>query len=108
MAYRDLRTFLEDLREAGELAHVEVEVDPNQEIGAICRMVCREGGPALFFERVNGTDIFFAANVFGSRGRALPGGVDRRRRPAPRSHPLGRLERERRRSVYHPRRLRWA
>ena len=69
MAYRDLRTFLDDLREAGELAHVEVEVDPNQEIGAICRKVCREGGPALLFERVKGTDISFAANVFGSRGR---------------------------------------
>ena len=69
MAYRDLRTFLDDLREAGELAHVEVEVDPNQEIGAICRKVCREGGPALLFEGVKGTDISFAANVFGSPGR---------------------------------------
>lgn len=69
MSNRDLRSFLDRLRAEGDLAHVEIEVDPEQEIGAICQKVCQEGGPALFLERVKGTNIPFVTNVFGSRHR---------------------------------------
>ncbi len=55
----------------GELAHVEIEVDPDLEIGALCQKVCPEDGPALFLERVKGTSIRFVTNVFGSRRRTV-------------------------------------
>lgn len=69
MAYRDLRSFLDDLRAEGELAHVEVEVDPDQEIGAICHKASLEDGPALLFERVKGSDLAHLTNVYGTRRR---------------------------------------
>jgi len=69
MAYRELRHFLDDLRTEGDLVHVTVEVDPDQEIGAICHKVCREDGPALFFERIKGSDFPHLTNVYGNRRR---------------------------------------
>ena len=60
---------LDDLRAEGELAHVEVEVDPDQEIGAICHKASLEDGPALLFERVKGSDLPHLTNVYGTRRR---------------------------------------
>ena len=69
MAYRDLRGFLNDLRAEGDLVHVTAEVDPDQEIGAICHQVCLEDGPALLFENVKGYDLPHLTNVYGNRRR---------------------------------------
>ncbi len=45
------------------------EVDPDQEIGAICHKVSLEDGPALLFERVKGSDLPHLTNVYGTRRR---------------------------------------
>jgi UbiD family decarboxylase len=65
----DLRTFLEGLRRAGELAEIDVEVDPDLELAEIHRRVIAEGGPALLFKRVKGFDSPTVTNLFGTQSR---------------------------------------
>ncbi|HVS08817.1 MAG TPA: UbiD family decarboxylase [Planctomycetota bacterium] len=65
----DLRTFLEDLRRAGELAEIDAEVDPDLEVAEIHRRVIAEGGPALLFKRVEGFDSPTVTNLFGTQSR---------------------------------------
>jgi len=65
----DLQTFLEHLERHGELLRVRVEVDPALEITEIATRVVREEGPALLFERVQGSPYPLAINIFGSRRR---------------------------------------
>ncbi len=77
---RDFQTFLKQLESAGELKRVPVEVDPVLEAGAIADRVAKEpgGGPALLFEKVRGSTLPVAMNVYGSARRmALALGVDR-------------------------------
>ena len=71
MAYRDLRDFLRRLEEAGELHHVGVEVDPVLEIAEIADRVSKmeEGGKALLFHKVKGSEFSTAVNLFGSYRR---------------------------------------
>ena len=69
MKYRDLREFMEALERQGELVRVTPEVDPHLEITEICQRVVREEGPALLFERVEGSDFPLLINLFGSRRR---------------------------------------
>jgi 4-hydroxy-3-polyprenylbenzoate decarboxylase len=70
MAYTSLADFLEELAEAGELARVGAEVDPNLEIAEITRRVADAGGPALLFERVRGRSIAVVTNLLGTPCRA--------------------------------------
>jgi 4-hydroxy-3-polyprenylbenzoate decarboxylase len=65
----DLRGFLRAIDAAGELRRVRVPVDPRLEITEIVQRVLRAGGPALLFERVEGSDLALAINLFGSRRR---------------------------------------
>ncbi|BCV20043.1 menaquinone biosynthesis decarboxylase [Moorella sp. Hama-1] len=66
MAHRDLQAYLAYL-EANNLLHrVKVEVDPIFEIAAISDRVIKRGGPALLFERVKGSTLPVATNLFGS------------------------------------------
>ena len=69
MAYTDLRHFLQRLRGEGELATVSAEVDPRYEVGAVCRKVLNGRGPALWFERVKGSDLPLVVDVFATRKR---------------------------------------
>ncbi|MBN9425474.1 MAG: UbiD family decarboxylase [Burkholderiales bacterium] len=69
MPFQDLREFLTLLEERGHLARVKAQVSPNYEIGAICRKVLNDRGPALLFEKVEGSDFPLAANVMGTRER---------------------------------------
>jgi 4-hydroxy-3-polyprenylbenzoate decarboxylase len=55
MQYRDLRDFIDQLEQRGELHRVSVEVDPYLEITEICDRTLRAGGPALLFERPKGS-----------------------------------------------------
>jgi len=68
MAYRDLHGFLEQLDILGELRRVRVAVDPAQEIAEITDRVSKrlDGGPALLFEAVKGSEFPVATNLFGS------------------------------------------
>lgn len=71
MGYPDLQSFLAGLEESAELHRVPVEVDPVLEIAAVTDRVCKTpgGGKALLFERVKGSAIPVAANLFGSESR---------------------------------------
>ncbi len=69
MAYRDLRDFMSQLEQDGELLRVGVPVSPRLEMTALCDRVLRAGGPALLFERPTGHTIPVLANLFGTPHR---------------------------------------
>jgi len=87
LPYTDLQSFINDLDERGQLKRVGVEVDSILEISAITDRVSRmpaagdaappitdpvhgrQGGHALLFENVKGSDIPVAINIFGSYDR---------------------------------------
>jgi 4-hydroxy-3-polyprenylbenzoate decarboxylase len=54
MAYRDLRDFIAQLEQMGELKRVSVEVSTHLEMTALCDRTLRAGGPALLFEHPTG------------------------------------------------------
>jgi len=53
-AVHDFREWIALLESQGELRRVKAEVDWNEEIGAITRMVLSARGPALLFENIKG------------------------------------------------------
>jgi 4-hydroxy-3-polyprenylbenzoate decarboxylase len=65
----DLRSFIERLRSAGELAVVDAEVDPYLEIAEIADRASKARGPALLFRRVKGHGLPVLMNQFGSPRR---------------------------------------
>ncbi len=73
MQYRDLRDFIDQLEQRGELHRVSVEVDPYLEITEICDRTLRAGGPALLFERPKGSRIPLLGNLFGTPRRVALG-----------------------------------
>lgn len=95
MHFKDLQSFLNELRRRGQLHDVAVEVDPILEIAEITDRMCkapaagaapppptdpihgRRGGKALYFANVEGSKIPVASNLFGSYERMrLALGVD--------------------------------
>ena len=50
MSYRDLREFMAQLEQGGELRRVREPVSPHLEMTAVADRVLRAGGPALLFE----------------------------------------------------------
>jgi UbiD family decarboxylase len=62
----NLRQFVDILQANGELAVVDVPVDPDQEIPEIHRRVVSANGPALLFTNVNGSSWPLASNLFGT------------------------------------------
>ena len=73
MKYRDLRDFIAQLEQMGELKRIQAEVDPHLEITEICDRTLRAGGPALLFERVKGSGIPLLGNLFGTPRRVALG-----------------------------------
>ena len=73
MEYKDLRDFIQQLEELGELKRIAVEVDPYLEITEICDRTLRKGGPALLFEKVKGSQFPLLANLFGTQRRVALG-----------------------------------
>jgi len=73
MKYRDLRDFIAQLEQRGELKRVQTEVDPYLEMTEICDRTLRAGGPALLFENPRGSDIPVLANLFGTPQRVALG-----------------------------------
>ena len=72
MAYRDLREFIDDLRESGELFEVDTKVSAHLEIAEITDRISKEKGKlnkALLFNNVDGFDIPVLINAFGSSNR---------------------------------------
>ncbi len=69
MPYKDLREFIDRLKKEGELREIKAEVDPYLELGAVCRKVLNEKGPALLFKNVKGYPYPVFANMMGTRKR---------------------------------------
>lgn len=73
MQYQDLRDFIAQLEQQGELKRIAVEVDPYLEITEICDRTLRAGGPALLFENPKGSEIPLLGNLFGTTRRVALG-----------------------------------
>ncbi len=69
MIATDLRIFLKQLEEAGELARVPIEVDPDQDITIIQHRLLAKAGPAVLFEQVTGSPYRLATNLYGTPKR---------------------------------------
>ena len=73
MRYKDLRDFIDQLEQQGELKRISTEVDPNLEMTEICDRVLRAEGPALLFENPKGYSTPVLANLFGTPKRVAMG-----------------------------------
>ncbi|MBI2934492.1 MAG: UbiD family decarboxylase [Chloroflexi bacterium] len=73
MPYQDLREFLARMEQEGEVSHINVEVDLQYEVGAICSRNYDLGGldksKVLVFDKPKGYDIPLVVNVIGTRKR---------------------------------------
>ncbi len=73
MIYHDLRDFIAQLEQMGELKRIAIEVDPKLEMTEIADRVLRAGGPALLFEKPKGHTVPVLANLFGTVKRVALG-----------------------------------
>jgi len=69
MGYKNLQECVIDLERHGMLKRIEVELDPELEIGCIQRRVYAAGGPALLFTNVRGCAFPMLGNLFGTLQR---------------------------------------
>ncbi|MEO8289617.1 MAG: UbiD family decarboxylase, partial [Gaiellaceae bacterium] len=69
MPAADLRSWIDELRSAGELAEIDAEVDPYLEITEIVDRTVKSGGPALLFKKPKGSEHPLLANQFGTERR---------------------------------------
>jgi 4-hydroxy-3-polyprenylbenzoate decarboxylase len=73
MKYKDLRDFIAQLEQRGELKRIQYEADPDLEITEICDRTLKQEGPALLFESPKGYDIPLLGNLFGTPHRVAMG-----------------------------------
>jgi 2,5-furandicarboxylate decarboxylase 1 len=80
-----LRSFLTELRNAGELASISDTVDPRFEVAAILEKAEQEERPAIYFEKVKGYSVPIVSGLYSSENRtamavhtALRGDVPRK------------------------------
>jgi 4-hydroxy-3-polyprenylbenzoate decarboxylase len=73
MHYKDLRDFLNQLEQLGELKRIAVEIDPYLEMTEICDRTLKAEGPALLFENSKGYTIPVLGNLFGTPKRVALG-----------------------------------
>src|SRR5665647_193691 len=69
MPYRDLRDFMAQLEQTGDLRRVAATVSPYLEMTALCDRTLRAGGPALLFEQPTGHNMPVLGNLFGTTER---------------------------------------
>lgn len=69
MAYSDLKEFVDVLEQNGELHRISVEVDADFEIAEINDRMIKNGGKALLFENVKGSEFPLLVNAMGSKKR---------------------------------------
>jgi 4-hydroxy-3-polyprenylbenzoate decarboxylase len=63
---RNLRSFLDQLEQRGQLKRIKALVDPDLEIAEISNRLLQSGGPALLFENVKGSSIPVVVNLLGT------------------------------------------
>jgi 4-hydroxy-3-polyprenylbenzoate decarboxylase len=73
MNYTDLRDFLAQLEQRGELKRISLEVDPKLEMTEFCDRMLKQGGPAILFEKPKGHSIPVLGNLFGTVQRVALG-----------------------------------
>ncbi|HAD49052.1 MAG: 4-hydroxy-3-polyprenylbenzoate decarboxylase [Idiomarinaceae bacterium] len=73
MKYQDLRDFIAQLEQRGQLKRISTEIDPYLEMTEIADRTLKAGGPALLFENVKGHSIPVLANLFGTPERVAMG-----------------------------------
>lgn len=69
MIFNDIREFIDFLEDKKDLVRIKTEVDPILEVTEIADRISKKGGPALLFEKVKGSQIPIAINLFGSYQR---------------------------------------
>ena len=73
MKYGDLRDFIAQLKDRGELKEISYPVSPQLEMTAVCDKVLRAGGPALLFTHPKNSRMPVLANLFGTTQRVALG-----------------------------------
>ncbi|XTZ09880.1 MAG: UbiD family decarboxylase, partial [cyanobacterium endosymbiont of Rhopalodia yunnanensis] len=63
---RDLREFINQLEQRGQLRRIKALVDPDLEITEISNRILQAGGPGLLFENVKGSNFPVAINLMGT------------------------------------------
>ena len=63
---RDLRKFINQLEQRGQLRRIKASVNPDLEIAEISNRILQAGGPGLLFENVKGSDFPVAINLMGT------------------------------------------
>ena len=71
MYYKDIREFLEFLREKGELKVCQKEVDTRIEIARVTDKSSKIGGPAILFNNVKGFETPVVTGLFGTVDRSF-------------------------------------
>jgi 4-hydroxy-3-polyprenylbenzoate decarboxylase len=69
MGYQSLREAVDDLETVGELVRLRAPISARLEMAEVQRRVFAAGGPAVFFERVEGSDFPAVSNLFGTKKR---------------------------------------
>lgn len=64
--HRNLRDLIHTLRKENDIVEITAEVDPYLELAEIHRRVIAEGGPALLFTNVKGSQYPVFSNMFGT------------------------------------------
>ena len=67
--FRNLSSYISHLESIGDLKRIKTEVSPELEITEIASRTVRDGGPALLFENVEGSDFPLVINLFGTEER---------------------------------------
>jgi 4-hydroxy-3-polyprenylbenzoate decarboxylase len=73
MKYSDLRDFIAQLQQIGELKRISMPISPYLEMTEVCDRTLRAGGPALLFEKPQGHDMPVLGNLFGTPRRVALG-----------------------------------
>jgi 4-hydroxy-3-polyprenylbenzoate decarboxylase len=73
MKYCDLRDFISQLQQLGELKHIQAPISPYLEMTEICDRTLRAAGPALIFDKPSGHSIPVLGNLFGTPRRVALG-----------------------------------
>ncbi|MFY0608857.1 MAG: UbiD family decarboxylase [Candidatus Atelocyanobacterium thalassa] len=63
---RNLREFIKEVEQRGQLKRIKSLVDPNLEIAEISNRLLQVGGPALFFENVKESNFPLVVNLLGT------------------------------------------
>lgn len=73
MHYQDLRDFIQQLEQQGELHRIKLPISPQLEMTEICDRILRQAGPAVLFEQPTGFTTPVLGNLFGTPKRVALG-----------------------------------